>query len=103
MSEHDEMWAEAREALELLAKTGRRSSVLARAMRADPVRYAGLNAEVMKPIHEARARAKAAEIAKAKAEEEKRARRAEEADRATVARVEAMVDRRVAALGVPSK
>lgn len=103
MSEHDEMWADAREAIELLAKTGQRSSVLARAMRADPVRYAGLNAEVMEPIREEQARIKADQLARAKAEDDARAKRADEAHRATVARVEAMVDRRVASLGVPSK
>ena len=96
-------WKAVAAALEELIATGRRCPSIAIAAKADPARYATLSAEAIAP-HKA-ARAKAAEDAKQKGEEEARKREADAERRAKAqnAKLEAMIDQRIAEHGTPPR
>lgn len=61
-----DQWKQVAEDLKTLAETRKRSSLLHLAAKEDPARYAALNAEVMLPIHEERAKKKAEKEREAK-------------------------------------
>lgn len=80
--------------------TGARDPILARAARADRVRYAELNVEAMRPVREARVVALAEQTAAAKEQEASNNRRRSQVAARQELSLSKLVDRRIRELGL---